>query len=99
MTEGSAYLALACFGLASAGHWSEERESNIIDGGAPFWRCYETRDGKFVSVGAIEAKFYTVLLEKLDLDPAGLPDQLDRKSWPEMRERFAQAFRQKTRDE
>jgi alpha-methylacyl-CoA racemase len=99
MTEGSAYLALGCFGLASAGHWSEERESNIIDGGAPFWRCYETRDGKFVSVGAIEAKFYKVLVQKLGLDPASLPDQLDRESWPEVRERFAQAFRQKTRDE
>ena len=99
MTEGSAYLALGCFGLASAGHWSEERESNIIDGGAPFWRCYETRDGKFVSVGAIEAKFYKVLVQKLGLDPASLPDQLDRKTWPEVRERFAQAFRQKTRDE
>ena len=99
MTEGSAYLALGCFGLAWAGHWSEERESNIIDGGAPFWRCYETRDGKFVSVGAIEPKFYKVLVEKLGLDPASLPDQLDRKSWPEVRERFAAAFKQKTREE
>ncbi len=99
MTEGSAYLALGCFGLAWAGYWSEERESNIIDGGAPFWRCYETRDGKFVSVGAIEAKFYKVLVEKLGLDAASLPDQLDRKTWPDVRERFAQAFRQKTRDE
>jgi alpha-methylacyl-CoA racemase len=99
MTEGSAYLALGCFGLAWAGHWSEERESNIIDGGAPFWRCYETRDGKFVSVGAIEPKFYEVLVEKLGLDPASLPDQLDRKSWPEVRGRFAAAFKQKTREE
>jgi alpha-methylacyl-CoA racemase len=99
MTEGSAYLALGCFGLAWAGHWSEERESNIIDGGAPFWRCYETRDGKFVSVGAIEPKFYEVLVEKLGLDPASLPDQLDRKAWPQVRERFAAAFKQKTREE
>jgi alpha-methylacyl-CoA racemase len=99
MTEGSAYLALGCFGLAWAGHWSEERESNIIDGGAPFWRCYETRDGKFVSVGAIEQKFYKVLVEKLGLNPASLPDQLDRKTWPEVRERFAAAFKQKTREE
>jgi alpha-methylacyl-CoA racemase len=99
MTEGSAYLALGCFGLAWAGHWSEERESNIIDGGAPFWRCYETRDGKFVSVGAIEPKFYEVLVEKLGLDRASLPDQLNRKSWPQVRERFAAAFKQKTREE
>jgi alpha-methylacyl-CoA racemase len=99
MTEGSAYLALACFGLASAGHWSEQREDNVIDGGAPFWRCYETSDGKFVSVGAVEAKFYKILLEKLDLDPATLPDQLDKNHWPAMCETFAGKFRQKTRDE
>ncbi len=98
MTEGSAYLALACFGLGAVDHWSEERESNIIDGGAPFWRCYETKDGKFVSVGAVEAKFYAILLDKLGLDPATLPDQLDRERWPEMRALFAQKFREKTRD-
>lgn len=99
MTEGSAYLALACFGLASAGHWSEEREDNIIDGGAPFWRCYETRDGKFVSIGAVEAKFYGLLIETLGLDPATLPDQLDREGWPELRGRFADLFKRKTRAE
>ncbi len=99
MTEGSAYLALACFGLAAVGEWSEQRESNAIDGGAHFWRCYETSDGKFVSVGAVEAKFYAILLEKLGLDPAGLPGQMDKAHWPEMRERFAALFRQKTRDE
>ena len=99
MTEGSAYLALACFGLASAGHWSEQREDNVIDGGAPFWRCYETSDGKFISIGAVEAKFYKMLLEKLDLDPAKLPDQLDKSRWPDMCELLAGKFRQKTRDE
>ena len=99
MTEGSAYLALACFGLASVGEWSEQREDNIIDGGAPFWRCYETRDGKFISIGAVEAKFYAMLLEKLGLDPAELPAQLDKTQWPSLRERFAALFKQKTRDE
>jgi alpha-methylacyl-CoA racemase len=99
MTEGSAYLALACFGLGATGNWSDERESNIIDGGAPFWRCYETKDGKFVSVGAVEAKFYEILIDKLGLAAAALPDQLDRARWPEMRARFAEIFRQKTRDE
>jgi len=99
MTEGSAYLALACFGLAAVGHWSENREDNVIDGGAPFWRCYETRDGKFVSVGAVEAKFYALLLEKLGLDAATLPDQMDRAQWPAVRVLFAERFRRKTRDE
>lgn len=99
MTEGSAYLALACFGLAAVDYWSERREDNIIDGGAPFWRCYETQDGKFVSIGAVERKFYDILIEKLGLDAATLPDQMDRAHWPAMRERFADLFKQKTRDE
>lgn len=99
MTEGSAYLALACFGLASAGHWSDKREDNLIDGGAHFWRCYETSDGKFVSVGAVEPKFYRLLLQTLGENPDALPDQFDKASWPAMRERFAAHFRRKTRDE
>jgi alpha-methylacyl-CoA racemase len=99
MTEGSAYLALACFGLSSVGQWSENREDNFLDGGAPFWRCYETSDGKFISVGAVEAKFYAILLEKLGLDPAGLPDQMDRGQWPAVRALFAERFKQKTRDQ
>lgn len=99
MTEGSAYLALGCFGLAAVGEWSEQREDNFIDGGAHFWRCYETSDGKFISLGAVEAKFYAILLEKLGLDPATLPDQFDRAQWPAMREKFIALFKQKSRDE
>jgi alpha-methylacyl-CoA racemase len=99
MTEGSAYLALACFGLASVGEWSERREDNIIDGGAPFWRCYETKDEKFISVGAVEAKFYAMLIEKLGLSSDSVPEQLDKAHWPEMRERLASIFKMKTRDE
>ena len=67
MTEGSAYLAMACFGLASSGHWKDERESNPLDGGAPFWRCYETKDGKHISLGCVEEKFYNLLMETLDM--------------------------------
>lgn len=99
MTEGAAYLALGVYGLVGADYWSEQREDNIIDGGAPFWRCYETRDGGFVSVGAVEAEFYELLLEKLGFDPARMPHQLDREHWPAMRERFEACFKEKTRDE
>lgn len=99
MTEGSAYLALACFGLASVGHWSDRREDNFIDGGAPFWRCYETKDGKFVSLGAVEDKFYAILLEKLGLDAGLLAEQFDRDRWPATHELFAKLFARKTRDE
>jgi alpha-methylacyl-CoA racemase len=55
MTEGSAYLALAMYGMAAVGDYSHERQDTILDGGAPFYRCYETKDGKFISVASIEA--------------------------------------------
>jgi len=99
MTEGSAYLAMACFGLASSGHWTDERESNPLDGGAPFWRCYETRDGKHISIGAVEAKFYAILLEMLGLDSSRMPDQLDAAGWPKIIKIFDDKFKEKTRDE
>ncbi len=99
MTEGSAYLAMACFGLASSGHWKDERESNPLDGGAPFWRCYETKDGKHISLGCVEEKFYNLLMETLDIDPASLPPQLEPESWPEIIELLDGKFKEKTRDE
>ena len=99
MTEGAAYLALGCFGLASVGQWSEKREDNYLDGGAHFWRCYETKDNKFVAVGALEGKFYSLLVNSLGLDENQLPPRFDRNHWPEMCERFAAVFRSKTRDE
>ena len=100
MTEGSAYLALAMYGMAAVGDYSHEREDNILDGGAPFYRCYETKDNKFVSVASIEAKFYDLLLEKTGLKgERDLPDQLDKAAWPEMSLRFEKIFKTKTRDE
>lgn len=99
MTEGAAYLALGCFGLAADGNWNDTRENNILDGGAPFYRCFETSDDKFISVAAIEAKFYTQLLVALGLEEADLPPQMDRDTWPQMHGLFTQCFVQKTRDE
>jgi len=100
MTEGSAFLALGVYGALAAGQWKDERESNILDGGAHFYRCYRTQDDKFVSVASIEPKFYAILLEKLGLaGDNSLPGQLDREKWPEMCERFAALFAGKTRDE
>ncbi len=96
MTEGSAYLALGQYGLVASGVWTEERCDNILDGAAHFYRCYETKDGRFVSIAAIEAKFYALLLEKLGLEAASLPAQMDRRHWPEMSRLFAERFREKT---
>ena len=100
MTEGSAYLALAMYGMAAVGDYSHKRGDNILDGGAPFYRCYETKDGKFISVASIEAKFYDLLLEKTGLNREGnLPDQLDKSKWPEMHRRFETVFKTKTQNE
>ena len=99
MTEGSAYLALACFGLAAVGEWTMNREDNLIDGGAPFWRCYRTKDDKFISIGAVEEKFWDLLLETLGLDKATMPAQMDRAGWPAVTRQLEEIFRGKTRDE
>lgn len=100
MLEGSAFLALGVYGARAAGNWVDERASNMLDGGAPFYRCYKTKDGKFVSVAAIESKFYAILLDKLELAEANdLPAQMDRERWPELAARFAACFKEKSRDE
>ncbi|MEP6738909.1 MAG: CoA transferase, partial [Caldimonas sp.] len=99
MVDGAAILATMFSGFLAAGQWSETRGVNTLDSGAPWYDTYETSDGKHVAVGAIEAKFYDELLERLGLDPAVLPRQHDRSGWPVLRERFAAAFRTRTRDD
>jgi alpha-methylacyl-CoA racemase len=99
MVDGAASLMTMIFSFHQLGWWKWERGSNILDTGAPFYEVYETSDGRYFAVGAIEAKFYAELLQCLGLDPADLPDQMDRERWPEMKKRFADVFRQKTRDE
>lgn len=97
MVEGASLLAAMFSGFLAAGRWSEVRGANILDTGAPWYDAYETRDAKYVAIGAIEPKFYADLLERLGL--SDLPEQNDRSRWPELRRRFAQAFKSKTRKE
>jgi alpha-methylacyl-CoA racemase len=99
MVDGSASLMTLSHSLMNAGFWHEERGSNLLDTGAPFYEVYETKDHQFVAVGAIEAKFYEALLVGLDLDASDLPPQYDRATWPATKELFAQTFRERTRDE
>ena len=99
MVDGVTNLMSAFFAFRQMGEWTAERGENIVDGGAPFYRTYETRDGKYVAVGAIEARFYAALVAALGLEPAQLPPQNDRSTWPQTRERFAAIFRARTRDE
>ncbi|MCY3829452.1 MAG: CaiB/BaiF CoA-transferase family protein [Rhodospirillaceae bacterium] len=99
MVDGAASLMTTFFGLKAAGLWSNERGANLLDGGAHFYSVYETRDGKYVSIGSIEAKFYAELLEKTGLDPAGLPPQMKPESWPVIKDKLAEIFKTKTREE
>lgn len=99
MVDGLANLMSAFSAFRQMGEWTAGRGENIVDGGAPFYRAYETRDGRYVAVGAIEARFYQALVTGLGLDAATLPPQNDRSTWPGMRERFAAIFKTRTRDE
>jgi len=99
MVEGTALLTTMLHGFRAAGLWAGERGENLLDSGAPFYDVYETADGRYVAVGALEPQFFAALLEGLGLDPAALPAQHDRSGWPVMRERLAAAFRARTRDE
>jgi alpha-methylacyl-CoA racemase len=97
MVDGAALLAAMFAGFLAGGGWSEERGANILDSGAPWYDVYETADGKYVAIGAIEDKFFAELCARLKLDD--LPAQHDRARWPEMRRRFAETFKKKKRDE
>ena len=99
MVDGAASLMTTFFGLKAAGLWSDERGANFLDGGAHFYSVYETSDGKYVSIGSIEAKFYAELLEKTGLEPSDLPPQMKPESWPVIKEKLTEIFRTKTRDE
>lgn len=99
MTEGSAFLGMGMYGMLAADTWVDERASNFLDGGAHFYRCYKTKDNKFVSIASIEAKFYALLLDALGLDPNDLPAQMEQDTWPSMAQKFEGIFAQKTRDE
>lgn len=99
MTEGAAQLGSIMWGLLSGGSWREQRGSNMLDGGAPWYDTYRTLDGHYMAVGAVEMRFYAELLAKLGLSDANLPKQHDRDGWPRLRSAFEKAFLGKTRQE
>lgn len=92
MVDGTLALMASTLARYQAGSWKDEREANLIDGGAPFYRTYPTSDGHFMAVGAIEPRFYAALLRGLELNDETLPPQNDRARWPELKERFAAVF-------
>ncbi|HYC74547.1 CaiB/BaiF CoA-transferase family protein [Brevundimonas sp.] len=98
MTDGSALLTSLFHALASRGLWSETRGTNLLDGGAPFYRCYACRDGRFVAVGALEPQFYAALLKGLEI-PADEAPQFDTAAWDALHARFAGVFATRDRDD
>jgi alpha-methylacyl-CoA racemase len=99
MVDGAASLLTMLFSHRALGAWEDRRGVNILDTGAPFYEVYDTADGGYMAVGAIEAQFYANLIDRLGLDAADLPAQMDRSSWAETKTRFAAIFATKTRDE
>jgi alpha-methylacyl-CoA racemase len=99
MTDGSALLGAMMYGLRAFGSWTDRRESNLLDGGAPFYDCYACLDGKFISVGAIEPQFYTQLLALAGVEDPQFRKQWRQADWPELKRKFAALFAARTRDE
>ena len=99
MVDGAASLLTAIYGMHASGMWSDKRGDNILDTGAHFYDVYETKDGEYVSIGSIEPKFYAELLKRSGLEGQEMPRQMDRKAWPDLKEKFEALFKTKTRDE
>jgi alpha-methylacyl-CoA racemase len=94
--DGASSLASFLHGAFARKAWNEERGTNLLDGGRPWYDSYETSDGRYVSLGPIEDKFYREFLRLAGLDKEALPAQNDPAGWPRLRERFAAAFRERT---
>lgn len=99
MVDGSALLASMMYGLKAMGIWGGGRGNNMLDTGAHFYEVYETSDGKYLSVGAIEPQFYAELLEGLGFDDSELAPQHDATKWPHNKALFAERIASKTRSE
>lgn len=98
MVDGAALLSAMFLPMIDRG-WTEERGVNLLDGGTHFYNVYETKDGKYVSVGSLEPQFYAELIKRSGLEGEDLPQQMDPPKWPEMKQRLAEIFKTKTRDE
>ena len=98
MIDGAASLMTVFYGLRAAGMWNDGRGTNILDGGAPFYRTYASKDNKSVIVCAIEKKFYRALLKALSIDDIDPKDQFDTSKWPAHGARFEAVLKTKTRD-
>ncbi len=97
MVDGVTSLLAMTYGFRAAGAWQDERGSNLLDGGAPFYDTYPCADGRYVAIGALEPQFWALVVQTLGLED--LPEQYDRSGWPVLRQRLGDAFASRTRDE
>jgi len=99
MTDGVGLLMAMTYKLKAQGFWRDERQANVLDGGAPFYGVYRCADGKWVAVGALEPQFFAALVDKLGLAAGAFADRWNPGVWPAMRATFAAAFAERRRDE
>jgi alpha-methylacyl-CoA racemase len=99
MTDGAASLMAMFYGFRAAGMWTDERDANLLDGGAHFYDTYECADGKWVALGSIEPQFYMILLHKAGLTDPKYNAQMDRQAWPDLSASLAEVMKTKTREE
>lgn len=99
MTDGSAALMAMIYEFKARGMWTNERGSNLLDGGAHFYGTYECADGKSVAIGPIEPQFYALLLELCGLHAENFADQRNHEHWPELKTKLSTVFKTKPRDE
>lgn len=100
MIDGAAQQMWMFQGMHANGTWNaDERESNLLDGGAYFYDTFECADGRYIALGAIEPEFHALMLKHLGLDPMDFPVQFDQAAWPRLKQRIAEAVRMRTRDE
>ncbi|NQE47253.1 CaiB/BaiF CoA transferase family protein [Herbaspirillum rubrisubalbicans] len=98
IVDGTASLSTTFYGMHAAGMWRDERGTNITDSGSHFYDVYACADGKAITIGPIEYKFYRQLLALLEIDESTLGPQLNRENWPAARELFRLKFKSRTRD-
>ena len=99
MVDGAALLGAMVYGFRAQGSWGDQRETNLLDGGAHFYDCYACADGQFVSVGAIEPQFYALLLQHAGIDDPAFNKQMDSRNWPSLKPKLAEIFKTKTRNQ
>lgn len=99
MIDGASMLMSFFYSFNQMGYWEDERESNLLDGGAHFYDTYECADGKFLAIGSIEPKFYSIFLEKLEISDKDFLNQMDKGKWPKLKDKVTKIIITKTRDD